>query len=401
MFLHTVGETQSKLRVGGKRLKDAGDVGAAGEGTAGEVVGGDHAPLPAQHLFAVGAERAFGVPQVKPPLGPGTAFAAGTPVVVRPVVHVDVDAEHDVVDEVIEINQRGRLFVVRRKGEVGADGEALESTPLEVVSLADFSELRDEIPLGTAAVTRAEEVDVHPLGRVVVGLALTVEQQIHEDAPAGGVTEIAVQPAAKFVAYERVDRVIHAGAQHHMLKLIQRQVGKKPMVQPALAVAAAEIKPKRILAPRHRAVRRVATPDEVPALQPQTTLDLESVRTVREKQFGGSLPLPCDPSLVGVARLNLEDTGFAPEIFPLSDQRHDRQGGNGLGVAQYVGVRCRSRRPRATTKRRRTNDRGLGDRDRRPVQRAVLLRRQRVIGRVTDHRTIFAAAQLQLERLRE
>ena len=153
VLLHAIGETQSKLRVGGKRLKDSGDVGAAGEGATGEVVGGYHAPMPAQHLFAVGTEGALGVPQVKPPLGSGTAFAAGTPVVVRPVVHIDVDAQHDVVDEVIEVDQRCRLVVVRLEGEVGTNGEALEPPPLKVVSLADFSELRDEIPLGTTAVT--------------------------------------------------------------------------------------------------------------------------------------------------------------------------------------------------------------------------------------------------------
>ena len=296
-------------------------------------------------MFAVGAEGAFGIPDVKSPLGPGATFAAGTPVVVRPVVHVDVDAQHDVVDEVIEIDQRGRLGVVRRDGEISTDSEAFEPPPLEIVSLADFTKLRDEIPPGTAAVTRAEEVDVHALGRVVVGLTLAVEQEVREDAPAGGVAEIAVQPAAKLVADERVDRVVHAGAQHHMLELVQRQVGKKPVVQPALAVAAAEIKPKRILAPRHRAVRRVASPNEVPALQPQTTLDLESVLAIRKKQFGGRRPLPRDSALVGVTRLDLEDAGLAPEIFPFGDQRNHRQRRDRLGVAKHEAVRCRSRRP--------------------------------------------------------
>ena len=296
-------------------------------------------------MFAVGAEGAFGIPDVKSPLGPGATFAAGTPVVVRPVVHVDVDAQHDVVDEVIEIDQRGRLGVVRRDGEISTDSEAFEPPPLEIVSLADFTKLRDEIPPGTAAVTRAEEVDVHALGRVVVGLTLAVEQEVREDAPAGGVTEIAVQPAAKLVADERVDRVVHAGAQHHMLELVQRQFGKKPVVQPALAEAAAEIKPKRILAPRHRAVRRVASPNEVPALQPQTALDLKPIRAVRKKQLCRCLPLPRDPALVGVARLDLEDPGLAPEIFPFGDQRNHRQRRDRLGVAKHEAVRCRSRRP--------------------------------------------------------
>ena len=64
-------------------------------------------------------------------------------------------------------------------------------------------------------------------------------------------------------------------------------------------------------------------------------------------------------------------------------------------------MRCRSRRPRATPKRRRADDRWLRDQNRRLVKLPVVSRWHRVISRVPNHRAIVPAAQLQLKRFGE
>ena len=143
----------------------------------------------------------------------------------------------------------------------------------------------------------------------------------------------------------------------------------------------------------------MTTANEIAALQPHAALNLKTVRVIREKQFCRRPTFPRDPALIRVARFNLQNTGVSPKVFSLGDQRDDWQRSEGLGVAEYISTSSHVRHPRASAKRRRTNDRGFGDRNRRLIQLAFVRCRQRKIGRVTDPQIVVFAAQRQRERL--
>ena len=138
MNLHPVGKAHAELGVLLQRTIKQGDVRAAGERTATEVVAGDAA--------AVVAERPLGVPHKEAPFLAGHALACGTPIVVRPVAGVRVHVEHDVVDEVVDIEQTLHSRVVLRDGKIFQQGTP-EFIPLHHVTLAEFTKLRDDVPL--------------------------------------------------------------------------------------------------------------------------------------------------------------------------------------------------------------------------------------------------------------
>ena len=108
--LHPVGKTHPKLRILLQCPIKNSDVRASGERTAAEVVAGDAA--------AVVAERPLGVPHKEAPFLTGHALACGTPVVVRPVAGVRVHVEHDVVDEIVDVQQPFNNRIVLRDGEI-------------------------------------------------------------------------------------------------------------------------------------------------------------------------------------------------------------------------------------------------------------------------------------------
>ena len=114
--------------------------------------------------------------------------------------------------------------------------------------------------------SRAEEVDVNALDRIVVGLTFAIEQKVHENATTRSVAEIAVETATQFVANERVDRVVHASTQHHMLKLVEWKIREHLIVQTALAVEASEVKAEGIFAPRDWLIRQVPTTNKIATL---------------------------------------------------------------------------------------------------------------------------------------
>ena len=138
MNLHPVGKAHAELGVLLQRTIKQGDVRAAGQRAAGEVVAGDAA--------AVVAECPLGIPHDETPLCTGHALAGGAPVVVRPVAGVRIHVEHDVVDEVVDIEQTLHSSVVLRDGKIFQQGTP-EFIPLHHVTLAEFTKLRDDVPL--------------------------------------------------------------------------------------------------------------------------------------------------------------------------------------------------------------------------------------------------------------
>ena len=229
----------------------------------------------------------------------------------RPVAGVGVDIKHDVIDEVVDIEQSLDLGVVAGHGEVLLH-RALEAIPHHRVTLADLAELRNDVPLGLGAVPRVEEVTVNALGWVVVALELPVEVQVHERATRGDLPHVNRQATHQFVDDERVGVVVHPGPQHNVVEVLHLQPREKRITQSARPVVAAEVQPERILAGRRPGVRIVPATNVVAALHTQTGVGVQRLAGVRVNQFHRDWPLPRDAALGCIARAGLHDAGASP-----------------------------------------------------------------------------------------
>ena len=183
----------------------------------------------------------------------------------RPVAGVGVDIKHDVVNEVVYIEQSLDLGIIASHGEVLLH-RALEAIPHHDIALSDLPELSDNVPLGFGAVPRVKEVTVDALGRVVVALEFPVEVQVHERATRRDLPHVGRQATHQFIDNERVGVVVHPGPQHDVVEVLHLQPREKRVAQTARAVVPAEVQPERILAGRRSGVRIVPAADIVAAL---------------------------------------------------------------------------------------------------------------------------------------
>ena len=183
----------------------------------------------------------------------------------RPVAGVGVDIKHDVINEVVYIEQSLDLGIIASHCEVLLH-RALEAIPHHDVALSDLAELSDNVPLGFGAVPRIKKVAVDPFGWVVVALELPVEIQVHECAACGDLPHVSGKAADQLIDDERVGVVVHPGPQHDVVEVLHLQPREKRVAQTARAVVPAEVQPERILAGRRSGVRIVPAADIVAAL---------------------------------------------------------------------------------------------------------------------------------------
>ncbi len=167
----------------------------------------------------------------------------------RPVAGVGVDIKHDVINEVVYIEQSLDLGIIASHGEVLLH-RALEAIPHHDVALSDLAELSDNVPLGFGAVPRVKEVTVDALGRVVVALEFPVEVQVHERATRRDLPHVSGKAADQLIDDERVGVVVHPGPQHNVVEVLHLQPREKRITQPPWPVVSSEVQPERVLASR-------------------------------------------------------------------------------------------------------------------------------------------------------